>query len=54
MKQILIEPNQTERTNCRWRGVWKSGNPESGIGTGIETGTGTGTGTGTEWEEKPI
>ena len=35
-------------------GVWKSGNPESGIrnpeseiGTGIETGTGTGTGIGT-------
>ena len=28
------------------RGVWKSGKPESGIGTGIGTGTGTGTGTG--------
>ena len=27
-------------------GVWKSGNPESGIGAGIGTGTGTGTGTG--------
>ena len=27
-------------------GVWKSGKPESGIGTGIGTGTGTGTGTG--------
>ena len=25
-------------------GVWKSGNPESGIGAGIGTGTGTGTG----------
>ena len=29
------------------RGVWKSGKPESGIGTGIGTGTGTGTGEGT-------
>ena len=29
-------------------GVWKSGKPESGIGTGIETGTGTGTGMGRE------
>ena len=28
-------------------GVWKSWNPESGIGTGIGTGTGTGTGIGT-------
>ena len=28
-------------------GVWKSGKPESGIGTGIGTGTGTGTGIGT-------
>ena len=28
-------------------GVWKSGKPESGIGTGIGTGTGTGTGLGT-------
>ena len=28
------------------KGVWKSGKPESGIGTGIGTGTGTGTGTG--------
>ena len=27
-------------------GVWKSGKPESGIGTGIGTGTGTGIGTG--------
>ena len=27
-------------------GVWKSGKPESRIGTGIGTGTGTGTGTG--------
>ena len=27
-------------------GVWKSGIPESGIGTGIGTGTGTGIGTG--------
>ena len=26
--------------------VWKSGKPESRIGTGIGTGTGTGTGTG--------
>ena len=30
------------------RGVWKSGNLESGIGTGIGTGTGTGTGIGSE------
>ena len=29
-------------------GVWKSGKPESGIGTGIGTGTGTGTGMGRE------
>ena len=29
------------------RGVWESGNPESGIGKGIGTGTGTGTGIGT-------
>ena len=29
------------------KGVWKSRNPESGIGTGIGTGTGTGTGIGT-------
>ena len=29
------------------KGVWKSGKPESGIGTGIGTGTGTGTGIGT-------
>ena len=28
-------------------GVWKSGKPESGIGTGIGTGTGSGTGIGT-------
>ena len=28
-------------------GVWKSGKPESGIGTGMGTGTGTGTGIGT-------
>ena len=28
-------------------GVWKSGKPESGIGTGIGTGTGSGTGMGT-------
>jgi len=28
-------------------GVWKSGKPESGMGTGIGTGTGTGTGIGT-------
>ena len=27
-------------------GVWKSRNPESGIGTGIGTGTGSGTGIG--------
>ena len=31
-----------------FRGVWKSGKPESGIGTGIGTGTGTGTGMGRE------
>ena len=29
-------------------GVWKSGKPESGIGTGTGTGTGTGIGTGME------
>ena len=29
------------------KGVWKSRNPESGIGTGIGTGTGSGTGIGT-------
>ena len=29
-------------------GVWKSGKPESGIGTGIGTGTGSGTGMGRE------
>ena len=29
------------------RGVWKSGKPESGIGTGIGTGTGSRTGIGT-------
>ena len=29
------------------RGIWKSGKPESGIGTGIGTGTGTETGTET-------
>ena len=33
-------------TSHKNRGVWKSGNLESGIGTGIGTGTGTGTGTG--------
>ena len=33
-------------------GVWKSGKPESGIGTGIGTGTGTGTGIGTGMERK--
>ena len=31
-----------------WVGVWKSGNPESGIGTGTGTGTGIGTGMGRE------
>ena len=30
-----------------FRDVWKSGKPESGIGTGIGTGTGSGTGIGT-------
>ena len=31
-----------------YTGVWKSGEPESGIGTGIGTVTGSGTGMGTE------
>jgi len=30
----------------KFTGIWKSGKPESGIGTGIGTGTGTGNGTG--------
>ena len=33
--------------DVKYMGVWKSGKPESGIGTGIGTGTGTGTGIGT-------
>ena len=36
------------KTNIISGGVWKSGKPESGIGTGIGTGTGTGTGMGRE------
>jgi len=35
------------QTSLPVRGVWKSGKPESGMGTGIGTGTGTGTGIGT-------
>ena len=39
----VVDVSKIERV----RGVWKSGNPESGIGTRIGTGTGTGTGIGT-------
>ena len=32
--------------SCVPKGVWKSGKPECGIGTGIGTGSGSGTGRG--------
>ena len=43
---VIIQPKHTCYPTADW-GVWKSGKPESGIGTGIGTGTGAGTGIGT-------
>ena len=43
---VIGQPEHTCSPTADW-GVWKSGKPESGIGTGIGTGTGTGTGIGT-------
>ena len=45
--QILVCKTCTRKLERQIVGVWKSGKPESGIGTGIGTGTGTGTGIGT-------
>ena len=42
---VIRQPEHTCSPTADW-GVWKSGKPESGIGTGIGTGTGTGIGTG--------
>ena len=43
---MLINAEQ-QGENKWFKGVWKSGKPESGLGTGIGTGTGSRTGIGT-------
>ena len=46
-KYLWSFPSARVLTGTVRLGVWKSGKPESGIGTGIGTGTGSGTGIGT-------